>query len=125
GTDTGGSIRVPASYQGLYGLRPTHGAVPTTGLVPLAASFDTVGWLTRDAELLAAVGDVLLPPDVDDGPWSPRLVVSPALLAHAQPDVASRVAAFAAAADALTTSAWDDVDLAVWAEVFRVRQAWE
>ncbi|UZN02445.1 AtzH-like domain-containing protein [Cellulomonas sp. S1-8] len=125
GTDTGGSIRVPASYQGLYGVRTTHGAVPTTGLVPLAPSFDTVGWLTRDATLLAAVGDVLLPPDVDDGPWSPRLVVSPALLAHAQDDVATRVTAFAATAGATATAAWDDVDVAAWAEVFRVRQAWE
>ncbi|GIG40509.1 AtzH-like domain-containing protein [Cellulomonas phragmiteti] len=124
GTDTGGSIRVPASYQGLYGLRTTHGAVATTGLVPLAPSFDTVGWLTRDADLLAAVGDVLLLGG-DDGRWSPRLVVSPALLAHAQDEVASRVGAFAADAGAATTTAWDDVDLAAWAEVFRVRQAWE
>ena len=60
GTDTGGSIRVPAAYCGLFGLRTTHGAVPTTGLVPLAPSFDTVGWLTRDAATLAAVGEILL-----------------------------------------------------------------
>ncbi|WP_432827734.1 amidase family protein [Dactylosporangium sp. CA-092794] len=62
GTDTGGSIRVPASCCGLFGLRPTHGAVPTEGVLPLAPSFDTVGWITRDARTLAAVGDVLLPP---------------------------------------------------------------
>lgn len=55
GTDTGGSIRVPASYQGLWGLRTTHGAVDRGGLLPLAPSFDTIGWLTRDAATLRAV----------------------------------------------------------------------
>ncbi|MCB0887747.1 MAG: amidase, partial [Propionibacteriaceae bacterium] len=45
-TDTAGSVRVPASYQGLWGLRTTHGLVPRQGLLPLAQSFDTVGWLT-------------------------------------------------------------------------------
>ncbi|HEX6870367.1 MAG TPA: amidase family protein [Micromonosporaceae bacterium] len=62
GTDTAGSVRVPASACGLYGLRPTHGAVPADGVVPLSVSFDTVGWLTRDASTLRAVGQVLLPP---------------------------------------------------------------
>jgi Asp-tRNA(Asn)/Glu-tRNA(Gln) amidotransferase A subunit family amidase len=52
GTDTAGSIRVPASYQGLWGLRPTHGAVPIAGLVGLAPDFDTVGLLTRDPDVL-------------------------------------------------------------------------
>jgi len=124
GTDTGGSIRVPASYQGLFGVRTTHGAVATTGLVPLAPTFDTVGWLTRDADLLAEVGDVLLPPGTTDA-RSGRLVVSDALLAAAQDDVATRVAAFADAAGATPTDRWDDVDLGAWAEVFRVLQAWE
>lgn len=61
GSDTAGSIRVPASYCGLLGFRPTHGAVSTAGLLPLAPSFDTVAWLARDAATLARVGDVLLP----------------------------------------------------------------
>jgi amidase len=60
GTDTGGSVRVPASYCGIIGWRPTHGAVPDGGIVPLARSFDTVGVLTRDAALLVKAGDVLL-----------------------------------------------------------------
>ncbi|WP_218577684.1 amidase family protein [Phytohabitans rumicis] len=61
GTDTGGSIRVPASCCGLFGIRPTHGAVPSDGVLGLAPSFDTVGWLTRDAATLRTVGSVLLP----------------------------------------------------------------
>jgi amidase len=62
GTDTGGSVRVPASHCGVLGIRPTHGAVSTIGVLPFAPRFDTVGWFARDAETLAAVGDVLLPP---------------------------------------------------------------
>ncbi|MFT3797808.1 AtzH-like domain-containing protein [Microbacterium sp.] len=56
-TDTAGSVRVPASYQGLWGLRTTHGLVPRQGLLPLAQSFDTVGWLARDGDTLQRVAD--------------------------------------------------------------------
>ncbi|HEV7787545.1 MAG TPA: AtzH-like domain-containing protein [Pseudonocardia sp.] len=62
GTDTAGSIRVPASYCGLFGLRPTHGAIDTEGVLPLAPSFDTVGLLSRDPQLLATAAGLLLPP---------------------------------------------------------------
>ena len=64
GTDTGGSIRIPASYCGLYGIRPSHNVIEKDGLIPLAPPFDTIGWLTQSAELLSSVGDVLLPQQV-------------------------------------------------------------
>jgi len=63
GTDTGGSIRVPAAFCGIFGFRPTHGAVSLKGVMPLAPSFDTVGWFSRDAHLLRKAGEVLLPAD--------------------------------------------------------------
>ena len=60
GSDTGGSVRLPASYCGLYGIRTTHGRISTKGVAPLAPSFDTVGWFARDGALLNKIGPVLL-----------------------------------------------------------------
>ncbi len=79
GTDTGGSVRVPASYCGILGWRPTHGAVPIEGVVPLAPSFDTVGLLARDPEVLLAGATALLG---DDAPVPPAPVVRALLLAE-------------------------------------------
>jgi amidase len=62
GTDTAGSVRVPASYCGIWGWRSTHGAVPLHGVVPLAPSFDTVGLFARDPVLLARAAAVALGP---------------------------------------------------------------
>ena len=50
GTDTGGSIRVPAAWNGLVGFKPTHEALPEKGVVPLARKFDTVGPIARNVE---------------------------------------------------------------------------
>jgi amidase len=60
GTDTGGSVRVPAAFCGLWGIRPTHDAVSPDGVLPFAPCFDTVGWFARSAPMLETVGKVLL-----------------------------------------------------------------
>jgi amidase len=127
GTDCGGSVRLPASYCGLYGLRPTHGLVPADGVVPLASSFDTVGWFARDAALMRRIGDVLLP---RAPAWEPkRLLIAPE--------------AFAAAGSPVTEALLDGVeklkaDLATseeaqiytgdpsdWSQMFRILQGAE
>jgi Asp-tRNA(Asn)/Glu-tRNA(Gln) amidotransferase A subunit family amidase len=84
GTDTAGSIRVPASYCGLYGLRTTHDAVDRTGLVPLAPSFDTVGVLARTSAVLASAANTLLP--AADVVPTRELLVAPTLFELAEPD---------------------------------------
>lgn len=60
GTDTAGSVRVPASNCGLWGWRPSHGSISLAGVSPLAPSFDTVGVFSHSADLLQRVAAVLL-----------------------------------------------------------------
>lgn len=59
GTDTGGSIRIPGSYCGVYGYRPTHGLISTDGLIPLAPTFDTAGILSKQFDVFEKVCQVL------------------------------------------------------------------
>ncbi|MFE0019025.1 amidase [Mesorhizobium sp. NPDC059054] len=59
GSDTGGSIRAPASFCGLVGLRTTHGAISLQGTMPLAPSFDTFGWFARDIDIYEKVAQVV------------------------------------------------------------------
>jgi amidase len=68
GTDTGGSIRVPASNCGVWGMRPSHGRISTAGVNPLAPSFDTVGVFARSGETLRRVMQVLLAEPVSPQP---------------------------------------------------------
>jgi len=68
GTDSGGSVRVPASFTGLYGLRPTHGAIPVEGMATQSPSFDTAGFFARDAvsliKLAEVAGNFRVPDDI-------------------------------------------------------------
>jgi Asp-tRNA(Asn)/Glu-tRNA(Gln) amidotransferase A subunit family amidase len=61
GTDTGGSVRIPAACAGLFGFKPTYGSLSTTGVWPLAPSYDHVGLLARELPLLRRVVELLLP----------------------------------------------------------------
>lgn len=101
GTDTAGSIRVPASCCGLFGMRPTHGSVPVEGVLALAPDFDTVGWLARDAATLRTVGEVLLPSG------SPALPTRLVLPAPELAEAARRAAAAWGADVAVETMGWE------------------
>ncbi|HMO20256.1 MAG TPA: amidase family protein [Candidatus Melainabacteria bacterium] len=76
GSDTVGSIRVPAAYCGLYGFRPSHGVVPLDGVLPLGPSFDTVGWLTKNIDLLRDTARALLPESATSTVYPERVVIS-------------------------------------------------
>ncbi|WP_234542908.1 amidase [Streptomyces shenzhenensis] len=129
-TDTAGSIRVPASYCGLYGWRPTHGATPAGGLLALAPSFDTAGLLARDPVLLRTAAEVLLRAQDAPAPIT-ALVVDEDLVSLAGPEVRS---SFEAACRALVlrtglplarTSTGAAERLQVWLAAFRTVQAAE
>jgi aspartyl-tRNA(Asn)/glutamyl-tRNA(Gln) amidotransferase subunit A len=77
GTDTGGSVRVPAALCGVVGLKVTHGRVPLTGVFPLAPSLVTVGPMARSTTDTAVIYQAIAGYDKSD-PWSaPRAVIAP------------------------------------------------
>ena len=113
GTDTGGSIRIPAAYCGIVGLKPTYGLVPLGGVFPLSESCDHVGTLTTTVEQTATLLSVLAGAPVElREPTGARIGVlrrqvdDPDLT----PGVAARVRA---AIDALANAGFDVVDVDV------------
>jgi amidase len=127
GTDCGGSVRIPASYCGIIGLRPTHGRVSDTGVLPFGPSFDVVGWFARDIALFARVGEVLLGADTAAAPT--RLIIADDTWAEVEAPVAAALApAVAKVEGVLGKGAHQRVSpegLAEWFEVFRTLQAAE
>jgi amidase len=127
GTDCGGSIRIPASYCGIIGLRPTHGRVSAEGVLPFGPSFDAIGWFSRDIALFEKVGDALLGDDKTAAPS--RLIVADDAweqvarpVAEALKPAATKVEAVLGKAEHVRVS---PEGLADWFEVFRTLQAAE
>jgi aspartyl-tRNA(Asn)/glutamyl-tRNA(Gln) amidotransferase subunit A len=103
GTDSGGSIRIPAACCGIVGFKPTFDLVSTDGCFPLAPSFDTVGPMARSVEECAAMLQVLAPAfERQDTPESLRIAY--AWIDEADPVVAHRVSAVAELLDAAPVS---------------------
>jgi amidase len=131
GTDTGGSVRVPASFCGLYGIRPTHGRLNLTGMLPQAPSSDTTGWFARDASTFARVSEVLLSEAVGEG-LPIRLLVATDAFGFAGPAVADALQGMLAGLRKVVPQVEEVVmappGLSVWGRAQRVLQpveAWE
>ena len=128
GSDTGGSVRLPASYCGLIGLRTTHGRIALDHTMPLAESFDTFGWFARTSDIYAKVSDVIL--GDDDIVYQPkRILVAEDCLAllmgideaRALDGAINHVTDFASDED--VSLANEDIESWYWA--FRRAQAYE
>jgi amidase len=128
GTDTGGSVRVPAALCGVFGIRTSHGRVPIGGVLPMAPSFDSVGWFAASAGVLRRVGDHLLGPGrVAAG--IDRVLFATDLLGSADQEVEAGVRQFVSRLHRDLPQPEDIVlsegAISDWVECFRVVQAFE
>jgi amidase len=129
GTDTGGSVRVPASFCGLYGIRPTHGRLDLTGMMPQAPSSDTTGWFARDAETFARVSAVLLDEPILPSRLPSTLVVGVDAFGLADAETAAALEPMVRRLAGLIGYVREDLlappGLSVWSRAQRTLQPWE
>jgi amidase len=128
GTDTGGSVRVPASFCGLHGIRPTHGRLPLDGMLPQAPSSDTTGWLARDADTFARVSAVMLGEPIPEA-MPARLIVAVDAFGLADAEAAAALAPMVARLSRLVGEVREEAlappGLSAWARAQRTLQPWE
>jgi amidase len=128
GTDTGGSVRVPASFCGLYGIRPTHGRIDVAGMLPQAPTSDTTGWFARDAATFAKVSAVMLGEAIPTA-LPGKLVMAVDTFGFADADVAAALQPMVKKLAALIGSCREEVmapqGLSVWARAQRTLQPHE
>ena len=87
GSDTGGSVRVPASFCGLLGIRPTHGRIKSNGVYPMAPSFDTIGWFSNNIKTFQKIGEVLLNKNENENITFNQFVIAEDLLELVDTDI--------------------------------------
>lgn len=128
GTDTAGSMRIPASYCGVYGMRTTHGVISMQGVHPLAQSFDAAGWFARTPEMMARVGSVMLGCDIPAFS-ARRLVVARDLFDTKDAALAAKYAALLKKLSTHFSEVIDaelgQPDFTEWIEALRCIQWWE
>jgi amidase len=128
GSDTGGSVRIPASFCGLYGIRPTHDRVDLSGAVAMAPTFDVAGWFAATPGIFRKVGGALLGGERVEAKLE-TLIIATDAFAQADPEVATLGREFLARA-AATLPAPLELKLApdgldAWREIVRIIQAYE